>query len=80
VDLGTLYLQQQRWNEAASQFVRAIDTNTEDPTPYYDLAVLLQRAGKNDLALALYKKVLQLKPNDADALENMQRLGAAARP
>jgi protein O-mannosyl-transferase len=74
VDLGTLYMQQQRWNDAASQFVHAIDTNTEDPTPYYDLAVLLQRAGKNDLALALYKKVLQLKPNDTDALENMRRL------
>jgi tetratricopeptide (TPR) repeat protein len=74
VDLGTLYLQEQRWNDAASQFVHAIDTNTADPTPYYDLAVLLQRAGKNDLALALYKKVLELRPNDADALENMKRL------
>jgi Flp pilus assembly protein TadD len=74
VDLGTLYLQQRRWNDAASQFVHGIDANSEDPTPYYDLAVLLQRAGKNDLALALYKKVLVLRPNDADAMENMQRL------
>jgi protein O-mannosyl-transferase len=74
VDLGTLYLQEQRWNDAASQFVHGIDANSQDPTPYYDLAVLLQRAGKNDLALALYKKVLELRPNDADAMENMQRL------
>ena len=80
VDLGTLYLQEQRWNDAASQFVHGIDANSQDPTAYYDLAVLLQRAGKNDLALALYKKVLELRPNDADAMENMQRIAPAPRP
>ena len=74
VDLGSLYVQQQRWNDAASEFVHAIDVDTTDPTPYYDLGVLLQRAGKNDLALALYKKVLELKPNDPDTIENMRRL------
>ncbi|HEX4652471.1 MAG TPA: tetratricopeptide repeat protein [Granulicella sp.] len=74
VDLGTLYLQEKRWNDAASEFVHGIDANSQDPTPYYDLAVLLQRAGKNDLALSLYKKVLELRPNDADAMENMRRL------
>jgi protein O-mannosyl-transferase len=77
VDLGTLYMQEKRWNDAASQFVHAIDTNTADPTPYYDLAVLLQRAGKNDLALRLYQKVLALKPNDPDTLENLRKLQEA---
>jgi protein O-mannosyl-transferase len=80
VDLGALYLQEKRWNDAASEFVHGIDANSQDATSYYDLAVLLQRAGKNDLALALYKKVLELQPNDADAMENMQKIAPAPRP
>jgi Flp pilus assembly protein TadD len=39
--------------------------------------VIFQQAGRGDLALVLYKKVLELKPNDEDTLQNMKILGQA---
>jgi len=58
----------------------AIDLKTKDPIPYYDLAVLFQQSGRADLALALYKKVLELKPNDEDTLANMKIIGQLTEP
>jgi Flp pilus assembly protein TadD len=77
VNLGVLYLKEKRSNDAVHQFASAIDLKTKDPVPYYDLAVLFQQAGRGDLALVLYKKVLELKPNDEDTLQNIKILGQA---
>jgi Flp pilus assembly protein TadD len=77
VDLGVLYFQEKRPNDAMHQFAMAIDQKTKDPVPYYDLAVIFQQAGRGDLALVLYKKVLELKPNDEDTLQNIKTLGQA---
>ncbi len=77
VNLGVLYLAEKRGNEAAHQFAMAIDLKTTDPTPYYDLGALFQQAGRPDLAMVLYKKVLQLKPGDADTLEAIKLIGNA---
>jgi tetratricopeptide (TPR) repeat protein len=75
VNLGVLYMKEKRSNDAAHQFAIAIDQKTKDPIPYFDLAVLFQQSGRSDQALALYKRVLELKPNDEDTLENIKLLG-----
>ena len=41
------------------------------------LAVILEEAGKNDLALQAYQQVLQLNPNRADVLDAVQALERA---
>jgi tetratricopeptide (TPR) repeat protein len=74
VNLGVLYLKEKRSNDAAHQFAIAIDLKTKDIVPYYDLAVLLEQAGRTDLAVVLYKKILEFKPTDEDTLRNMDRI------
>jgi protein O-mannosyl-transferase len=74
VDLGVFYMKEKKPENAARQFAIAINEKSSDPAPYFDLAVLMQQAGRGDLALALYKKVLELKPNDEDTLHNIEIL------
>ncbi len=72
VNLGVLFLAESKNNDAAHQFAMAIDLKSKDPVPYYNLGALLQKGGRGDLAMVLYKKVLELKPGDEDTLRNMQ--------
>jgi tetratricopeptide (TPR) repeat protein len=72
VNLGVLYFGEKRSNDAMNQFSMAIDLKTKDIVPYYDMAAILQQAGRTDLAMVLYKKVLELKPDDKDTLRNIQ--------
>jgi Flp pilus assembly protein TadD len=74
VNLGVLYLTEERSNDAAHQFAMAIDLKTKDPIPYCDLGVLLQKAGRGDLALVLYKKLLELKSNDEETVRNIHTM------
>ncbi len=43
---------------------------------YYNLGAILQQAGRSDLALVLYKKVLEIKPDDQDTFRNIQLIQA----
>jgi len=42
-----------------------------------DLAVLLSSSGKKDEARQLLKKVLEIRPNDAVAKANLEKLGSS---
>jgi Flp pilus assembly protein TadD len=42
--------------------------------------MIFQRAGRGDLALVLYKKVLEIKPNDPDTIANIQALKRTTEP
>lgn len=75
-DLGVLLFQQKQIEQAEIMFLTAIDRNPADPTPYRNLALLYQRSGHPGLALALYRKLLLLRPNDPEATANIRRLEA----
>jgi tetratricopeptide (TPR) repeat protein len=74
VDLGGLYVQENRSDEAIQCFQQAIKKDPNDSNSFYNLAVLYQLKGRDDLALPLYRDVLRLKPGDPDTLQNMARL------
>ena len=74
VDLGGLYNEENRTDEAIRSFRKAIAVDPGDPDAYYDLAVVFQERGLDDLALALYNKVLIIKPDDPETLLYRNRL------
>jgi len=73
-DLGVLLYQQGKTDDAELTFLDAIHHNPNDATPYSNLAVLYQQSGHPALALSLYHKILELQPNDPDAIAGIQRL------
>lgn len=75
-NLGVLLFQQKQTEQAELLFLTAIDRNPIDPTPYRDLALLYQQSGHPGLALAVYRKLLILRPNDPEATANIRRLEA----
>jgi len=53
---------------------KAAKVNPRDPMPLFDLAAIYQKGGRLDLAVNLYERVLQLSPNDPDAISALQSL------
>lgn len=61
-------------DEAIQCFQAAIKNKPSDATPYFDLAVLFQQRGQDEVALPFYRKVLELKPGDPDTIRNVSKL------
>ena len=58
------------------QFAIAIDLKSQDIVLYDNLGAILQKTGRPDLAMVLYKKALDIKPGDQDTLQNIQLIQA----
>ena len=56
--LGMVALKRKKYDEEASEFKVAVETQPDEPTFQVRLASALQQAGKNDEALAICDKVL----------------------
>lgn len=69
--LGLSYLNEKNYEEAVSQFKRAIGINSESAVAHFNLGFTYDMMGKYDLALASYKKANQLKYNYIDAMYNL---------
>jgi protein O-mannosyl-transferase len=72
--LGVLLFQEGNPLGAAVQFMKAQRADPQDSTPYYDLGSVYQKLGALDVAARFYKKVLDLRPGDPDAIAALQRL------
>ncbi len=76
-NLGKVFLKQGKLNEAIACFDELIKQKQDSPKVYVNLAVTYAQQGKYDLAMQNCAKAEQLKPDDAESLNNMAWLFAA---
>ncbi|HRI88331.1 MAG TPA: tetratricopeptide repeat protein [Candidatus Hydrogenedentes bacterium] len=65
-NLGAVYLEEQRYAEAAAAFSAALSVNPVDPRSWHNLAFASQQQGFVPLALEQYAKALQFDSENAD--------------
>lgn len=73
-NLGVLYLHQQKLYEAAGEFEWARKLMPGHPDPRVNLALVMERAGRTEEALAGYKAALEVWPNYLPALQGIASL------
>ena len=73
--LGVLLFQEGDLAGASTQFQQAEKIDPQDPTAFYDLGSVYVKSEKPDAAANQFRKVLELKPGDADTLAALQALG-----
>jgi tetratricopeptide (TPR) repeat protein len=69
--LGHLLRQQNKFDEAAAAYSKAVELNPSDAGSYQNLTTLLQRQGKIDQAVAAGRKAVELNPKAAGAWVNL---------
>jgi len=81
-NLGSVYLRQQRFYDAALAFQRAAHFLPQDAGPRYNLGLTFQKVGKYEEAAEEYRKALALAPDDLQVIENLAvvLLRAGAKP
>ena len=84
-DLGRLYAQENRFNEARDRYQRAVQADSTYAPAWHDLAALLQRGKQYARAAGSYLRYLELDPDDGPArlalsqcLAELQRYDDAA--
>ncbi|MBD3347456.1 MAG: tetratricopeptide repeat protein [Chitinivibrionales bacterium] len=65
--LGYVYNMREEYEEAVPVLEKAISLDSSDSHGYFELGSSLERMGKIDAAAEMFKKVLQLKPQDPAA-------------
>jgi Tfp pilus assembly protein PilF len=73
-NLGALYLSQGKLYEAAGEFEWARKLMPGHPDPRLNLALVLERAGRTDEALATYATALEVYPEHIPTMQAMTRL------
>lgn len=73
-DLGVIELNRGQWYEAASEFEWARKLMPGHPDPRMNLALVFERAGRVDEALATYKTALEVYPNHIPSVQALTRL------
>ena len=73
--LGVLLFQEGDLAGASTQFQQAEKIDPQDPTAFYDLGSVYVKSEKPDAAANQFRKVLELKPGDADSIAALQALG-----
>jgi tetratricopeptide (TPR) repeat protein len=62
-----LYMREHHYRQAESAFSHALQVMPDDPELLYGRGLAYAEAGQTDQAIADLRRLLQLKPNDADA-------------
>ena len=70
-NLGTIFQDKKRNDEAISCYQKALEINPIDTDAYYNLGRVFQEKGQLDEAMTCYQKALQINPNLADAYNNI---------
>jgi tetratricopeptide (TPR) repeat protein len=73
-NLGVIYLKQGKLYEAANEFEWARKLLPGHPDPRMNLAMVLERAGRTDDALATYRTALEVYPDHLPTLQARTRL------
>jgi tetratricopeptide (TPR) repeat protein len=64
--------------EAQQLFLSYKKYDPKEESTYYNLALIYQKTGRNDLAIAELKNLLRLNPSDADAQSLLNELTGKA--
>ena len=70
-DLGTLYIQTNRLNEAELYLKKSLSVNPNQAFALNNLATIYNHANKPDEANLYYTKAIEIDPNYADAFNNL---------
>ena len=73
-NLGHIYMQQGRIDEAFTHFQRALEINPSDVEAHSNFGAVLEQEGRIDEAIAQYHQALQIKPDDVQAHNNLGRV------
>ncbi len=73
-NLGVLYLSQNLLYEAAGEFEWASKLMPGHPDPRINLALVLEKAGRTDQALATYATALEVYPGHIQTIQALARL------
>lgn len=73
-NLGTLYLKQGKYYDAAGEFEWSRQLLPGHPDPRMNLALTLEKAGKVDEALSTYATALEVYPEHIPTMQAMARL------
>ncbi|MCL6520103.1 MAG: tetratricopeptide repeat protein [Armatimonadetes bacterium] len=70
-NLALVLARQGKLDEAISHFLKLSKTNPSDPNVYYCLGLMYKRKGKLDDAESAYRKAIYIKPDLAEAHNNL---------
>lgn len=76
-NIGLVYLQEQKFDNAIKYFDRAIQLNSTAGNVYFNRALAYSRLQNKDMAIVDYEKFIKLKPNDPNtpnAIKEVERL------
>jgi tetratricopeptide (TPR) repeat protein len=76
-NLGTLFADKGRFDEAIENYRKAIQINPNSAVPLYSLGLALAAQGRLDEAIENYRKAIQLNPDYRDALNDLGNALAA---
>lgn len=74
--LGRIYFNNNRLEEAVTQFNRVIILAPNHSNAHYSLGVAYAAQGKISLAIQEFEKVLELNPGNQDVIQKLENLGA----
>ncbi|WP_300673697.1 tetratricopeptide repeat protein [Desulfoluna sp.] len=66
--LASFYEEMKRYDKAEARLLMGIEIDANDPALYFRIGVLYDKWGKNDAATKALKKVLDIDPEDPNAL------------
>jgi tetratricopeptide (TPR) repeat protein len=78
-NLGILFLQDGKTDEAIKHWSRAVNIKPDQPTIHRNLAMLLAQQGRLDQAIEHYRLALEFRPDDRTAYEALTKLLAARK-
>lgn len=74
VRLGWLYNSQQKYDQAEIHLQKAVEKLPKLTIAYHGLAEIYIQQGRFDKAIKTYNTILEISPNDEDAISALQRL------
>jgi tetratricopeptide (TPR) repeat protein len=78
VNLGTVYFNTRRWQDAERYYLKALEVDPEYALAHFDLANLYDERGDRARALEHYEAALRISPTYADAHYNLALLYQSA--
>jgi tetratricopeptide (TPR) repeat protein len=70
-NLGGIFLQQGRMDEAIAQYQKTLEIKPDDDEAYNNLGNVFLQQGRMDEAISCYQKALEINPSHAKALNNL---------